>query len=225
MTALIRRVVIVSGALVCCIASPAGAEEFTGSLSAAKPSFGWSGYGAGGPGFECSNEAEFQCDLVMITLENSGDLNVAIDVEGEQITNPSGAMPYPNLDLYLFAADASGAKQGEAIAEAATPADDEKLTAPALPAGKYLLEVRSSLSIGENYGGKAKLSNFVVPVAVAPPAAGAAPAAAEPAPAHAAPPNGQPKQSKRAACRARAKKIKRKSKRARAMKRCAKLKR
>jgi hypothetical protein len=221
MRSLLRSVVILSVVLAGSTTPDAGAESFSASLSASKPSFGWSGRGAGGPGFECSNEAEFRCDTVLFTVDVRGDLNIAIDVEGDQITNPSGAMPYPNLDLYLFAADSGGAKQGEAIAEAATPIDDEKLTAPALAPGSYLLEVRSSLSIGEDYTGKARLTNFAAPAAPAPVAAPPA-QVAQPAPAA---PVAKSKSSARAKCRAKARKIKSRSKRARALKRCARAKR
>jgi len=202
----------------------AHAETFKSTLSPAKPAFAWNGYGAGGPGFECSNEAEFQCDSVVFTLETTGDLTLSIDTEGEQITNPSGAMPYPNLDLYLFNSDAAGVKSGEPIAEAATASDDEKLTATRLSAGRYVLEVRSSFSVGENYAGKAKLSNF--PLATAPPSVAApSPAAAPPAPAPGAASKPKAKRSAKATCRAKAKKVKNSKKRARALKRCAKLKR
>ena len=215
---------LVAAALVTCCAAvvavpQARAETFSASLSAAKPSFGWSGRGAGGPGFECSNDADFRCDTVLFAIDVKGDLNIAIDVEGYQITNPTGAMPYPNLDLYLFMAGGDGTRTGEAIAEAATPVDDEKLSVPGLPAGRYLLEVRSALSIGEDYTGKARLSNFVLPAPVA-----VAPAGPATAPQPAAPAKAKPRKRSRAACRARARKLKSRRARAKALKRCAKLK-
>lgn len=207
------RALVPSLAALAILAGPAAAEDFDATLSAAKPSFSWSGYAAGGPGFECSNEADFQCDAVKLTLADPGDLAIAIDVEGEMIG------PYPNVDLTLYDAG------GKVVAESATPVDDEKLDVKGLAAGTYLIEVRSALSIGENYSGKLKLSNFpkpaVAPPAAAPPAAPAAqPAPAQPAPARPA----AKKPSRKAACRAKAKKIKSKSRRSRALKRCAKLK-
>lgn len=194
-------------------AAPARAEDFKAPLTVAKPAFAWAGHGVGLPGFECSNMSPFRCDTVLFSLEVAGDLAVAIDVEGEQINNPTGAAAYPNFDLYLFATDAGGAKTGDAIAEGVTPIDDEKLEAKGLAAGSYLLEVRSDESIGEDYTGKAKLSGFAAPAI--------APSALPPAPA--AKPKRKP--SAKARCRAKAKRIRNRRKRARALKRCSKVRR
>ena len=163
----LRRALALTTLIGALAAVPAAADVFKASLGPAKPQFAWTGHGVGIAPAGCSNDAEFRCDSVVFTLEVPGDLTVAVDVEGEQITNPTGAGAYPDFSLYLFRSDAEGAKQGDAIAEAATPADDETLTAPKLAAGTYVMEVHSNLSVGEDYAGKARLSNFALPAAPA----------------------------------------------------------
>ena len=196
---------------------PASADVFKAPLSAAKPQFAWSGHGVGFSAAGCSNEGGLRCDSVVFALDVAGDLTVTVDVEGEQITNPAGAGAYPDFSLHLFKSDAEGVKQGDAIAEASTPADDEQLVAPKLAAGTYVMEVHSDLSIGEDYAGKARLSNFALPPAPVLPAATPPPPAAAPAPA------AKPRPSPRARCRAKARKLKGKSRRARALRRCSTL--
>lgn len=197
--------------LVCAIAS---ADTYKGTLGPTKTSFKWAGHGVGSPVTPCSNDGEFRCDSVLFTLEVKGDLTVAVDVEGSQI----GA--YPDFDLYLFRSDASGAKSGDAVAQQVSPSDDEKLTAAGLDAGNYLLEVHAPISVGEDYDGSAKLTNFAAPpIATAP----SRPPAGAPKPA--SKPSKSKSKSSRARCRAKARKVKSKRKRAAAMRRCNKRKR
>jgi hypothetical protein len=206
-------------------AADARAEIYTATLTEAKPAYNWDGYAVGFGG-ECAEEAELRCDSIVFILQVGGDLNISVDVEGDQI----GA--YPDINLSFYAADDTGAPVGDPIAEANTPLDDEKIAAPALVAGRYVLQVRSQVSIGESYLGKSKLTNLIKPKSTAPPPLPAPPQQTEAPPAPPTPPaqpkpaSSKPSKKKAvAACKKKARKIRNAKKRARAVKRCSKKKR
>jgi hypothetical protein len=236
------------------------APDKTGTVGAGTPTFAWDGSGSGvsdpigvldfaGANFlDCSAPAAHDCDDILIKVDDAGDMNLVLDAatDGTVVEDPSGTLggiaSYPDLDLYLFKSDASGAAQGDPLTtDCATVAADEKCTVKGLTPGFYLAQVEFFMANQESYKASAELTGFKAPEPAAPVVTTpvetppAAPAPAEPAPAQSAP---QPapakpapasartkkKSSAKAACTKKAKKVKNAKKRKRALKACAKKK-
>jgi hypothetical protein len=245
------RLGLLTLAAVALLAPSASAEPYkTTTLDAGTPTFDWDGSGSGiskpiGLVGEPSNlgcgafPAGNDCQDVLVKMGAKGDLTVTLEIDGATtVDDPTGTFGsiagYPDIDIYPYAADASGAPTGDPLStDGATAAGTETFTLKGLAAGSYVLEVEFFNGVDATYTAKAVGSNFPAPVPVEvtptvqtpPPAAAPAPApAAQPAPASSpAKPAAKKKTSKKAACVKKAKKIKKKAKRAKALKRCKKL--
>jgi hypothetical protein len=233
-------------------ASPASAEPYkTSTLDAAAPKYDWDGSGSGvskpfGLVGEPSNLGcgSFpdgnDCQDILLKLDAPGDLTVTLDIaDAESVPDPTGIFGgslagYPDIDMYPYKADASGAPTGDPLStDAATAEPSETFTLKNLAKGSYVVQVEFFNGVEASYTASAVLSNFPAPepVVVTTPEAPAAPAApaaqpqAAPAPAaQPAEPAAKKKPSKKAACVKKAKKVKKAKARKKALAKCKKLK-
>jgi hypothetical protein len=236
------------------IAAPVAlATDFAAELSSATPEFTWEASGNGvsdpiqGENLGCGAPQGYDCDYIVLDVKDPGTLKVALDAE-QDTSNPA-TPPNPDLDLYLYKADAEGAPEGEPIAESATEVAAESLSAP-VTAGKYVAVVEYWWSIDGSYAGTAKLETTGGPQGTATATATATVTATATATATATPPPSSPpsqpqasppppsqqaapapapkakkaKKSKRKACIKKAKKTKNAKQRKAKLKRCKKIK-
>jgi hypothetical protein len=246
------RLGLLTLALTAALAAPAAAApDKTASLDWDTLTFDWDGSGSGiskpyglvgEPGSLGCGEfpAGNDCEDILLNVAQPGALTVKLTVDDVQsVPDPTGffgdtALAFPDIDIYPWASDATGAKSGEEplSTDGATFAGEETFTIKVAKPGYILLSVEFFNGIDATYtanatlapsGSRPSLVQEVV-TAVAPPAA---PAAAPPAAAPPAPPAvpAAKKPSKRAACLKKAKKIRKAKARKKAVKRCKKLKR
>ena len=179
------RLGVLTLALSLALAIPAlAAPDQSGTLSATAPTFAWDG--RPGTGFSeplltgsnpgCAAPAGYDCDDILLKLDSGGDLTVAIDAGDQQtIEEPTGEFgtvgAYPDLDVYIYKSDESGAASGEPISdgeECASGALNETCVAKNVKPGYYLAQIEYWLAVEHEYKGTATLSNFPAPAAPAP---------------------------------------------------------
>lgn len=171
----------------------------------------------------------FRCDKVIYNMESEGTLEVTVTPDGTGFEDPTGNASYPDLDLYLFASNASGAhpEDAEPVAESAGATLVETFKVK-LKKGYYVLEVEPYQGQDITYKGESKGTEFaVVEAPAAEPPAPVSPTPEAPAPQQQP---AQPTQSeskptrtgKRAACQKKARKKFKKNakKRKAALKKC-----
>jgi hypothetical protein len=155
-----------------------------GALSAASPSYSWSGtaYGANIAGEPCNTD--HSCEDTLLRVDDEGALTLKWTA-----TAPAGPAW---LGVTIMGSDAAGA-EGDVVADGGGLEDGGTLTARLRP-GHYLVRVAGLLTTLATYEMTATLKPKVVAAPPAPvPAAAPAPAA-EPTP--------KPKQAKKAKCKA-----------------------
>jgi hypothetical protein len=118
------------------------APNRTGTLSAASTTYSWDGGPLSGA------VVLVEDDDTLLKLDAGGDLAVAIEGPGDGLTD---------LDLYLYASDASGT-QGKELKSAATGSDSEKVSVTGLEPGYYLARTESFTALKAMYKGKATLT-------------------------------------------------------------------
>jgi hypothetical protein len=239
-----RKVVLaIMAALSALLAVPALAAD--GTLSAASPTYKWTGGPANGFGQEalpatpgagfantrCSEV--YACDNEHIELKEQGTLT--IDIKAGEGSN--------DLDVRLYASDAEGSAPGapvpgqdppQPIAEDIRTDKDAKVTARNLKPGFYVAQVAFFSAQDGVYDGTATFVPSAPAAAPAPPPPSTAPGdttpppSTAPAPQQTSPTPAQNKadeakrKKKLAACNKKAKKIKNAKKRKKAQKACAK---
>jgi hypothetical protein len=162
-------------ALAATLLVPAAASAATGGTATKETPFRWSG-GPGqglvlpllfsqverGPISEATTactEVE-TCDDTLVKIEESGDLTFTIT--GENGDTPElPVIGAADLDLYIFASDAQGAK-GEPVAESATGEPSETVTLFAAEPGYYLVQVRFYHAVNATFDASATLTDPVV---------------------------------------------------------------
>jgi hypothetical protein len=208
----LRRPLAASALLLLGMAAvPALAADHEATLASGATRFEWEGapqLSRGAPlyleeartAIPCDSGPARPCEEILLKLAEDGKLTVKVDgLEGTGGTT--------DVDIYLYASDASG-EPGEKLASSAAKGPDTVSVAKA-KAGYYLAVADYYHSYNSGYKGLATFQPAVGPLP--PPAATPTPTAAP-----------APKQSSsKAACRRKAKKIKNKKKRKKALKKCA----
>ena len=202
--------------LLALIAAPALAADHEATLASGATKFEWEGaadISRGAPLYNedartaipCGSPVARPCEEILLELAEDGKLTVKVEgVEGTGGTT--------DVDLYLYASDASGAP-GEKLGVAAASGPDS-VTVSKAKAGHYLAVVDYYHAYNSGYKGVATFAPAVQPVeapaVTTPPAPTTTPASKQPA-----------KKSSKAACKKKARKIKNKRKRKKALRRCS----
>jgi hypothetical protein len=131
-------------------ASVAAAADRQGAVSADSPTYEWSG----GPLFGAIVAGPVEDTL--IDVQSAGTLTVTT-------TGTASDDPLADIDIYLYAADESGAPVGDPIASSAQGGSDEELSAPIAEPGAFVVEALAFTGTAASYKATATLASDAPP--------------------------------------------------------------
>jgi hypothetical protein len=139
--------------------SSLGEPKYTGTISTTAPDFKWEGGPLTGAvttspvdeAFPCGTPGVHECEDTLIKVESAGTVPVKIE---------SGAKSAVDLDLYVYASDASG-KHGKVLGESTSETAVEAVSAKVPAPGYIVVEVQAYTGADMTYAGTATLKPTV----------------------------------------------------------------